>query len=210
MRSSHFRAVIFDFGGVLCFPPTPEQIHEAARALELTSEAFLQAFWRDRLEYDRGQDAGDYWQAVAASANKQLSSTDVQQFVNREIEFWSRFDARMLGWIRQLRDSGLRTGILSNLPRPLGEHLRSVPGFLNHFDHITFSCELNLVKPEAGIYRHAVDGLGLAPEDALFLDDKIENIRGASDVGLPAQLFTTWEELVQLDWAAYGLPAPRS
>ena len=210
MRSSHFRAVIFDFGGVLCFPPTPEQIHEAARALELTAESFLQDFWRDRLEYDRGQDARDYWQAIAAKANRHLTSTEVQQFVNREIAFWSRFDTRILGWIQDLRNAGLRTGILSNLPRPLGEHLRGVPGFLNHFDHITFSYELNLVKPEPGIYRHALGGLGLDPADALFLDDKVENIRGASAVGLTAHLFTTWDEFVQLDLAGYGLPAPSS
>ena len=47
----------------------------------------------------------------------------------------------------------IRTGILSNLPRPLGERLREADGFLEHFDHVTFSYELALVKPQREIYE---------------------------------------------------------
>ncbi|MEP7353164.1 MAG: hypothetical protein ABI824_08040, partial [Acidobacteriota bacterium] len=61
------QAVIFDFGNVLCFPPTPEKIERAAATCELTSEAFLSAFWEHRLEYDAGRlEPSDYWATVVS------------------------------------------------------------------------------------------------------------------------------------------------
>ena len=88
-----------------------------------------------------------------------------------------------------LRERGFGTAILSNLPRPLGEALRARAGFLEHFDHITFSYELGLIKPERAIYEHADPGLGVEPREALFLDDRPRNIEGAIEAGLQALLY---------------------
>jgi FMN phosphatase YigB (HAD superfamily) len=41
----------------------------------------------------------------------------------------------------------------------------------------------------------------------LFIDDKIENVEGARAVGMHAELFTTWEEFVNVP-ERYGLPKP--
>jgi putative hydrolase of the HAD superfamily len=127
------------------------------------------------------------------------------------VDFWNQYDQRPFQWIAKLRASGIRVGILSNLPRVLGEALRRErylgQAFLDHFDHVTFSYELLTVKPQAPIYRHAFEGLDVAPGDALFIDDKLPNVHGAIEVGLPAELFTTWEEFVSRGVPSlYGLP----
>ncbi len=128
--------------------------------------------------------------------------------VRREIDFWSRYDDRVIAWIGELRAQGLRTGILSNLPQPLGEHLRIDRRLLKHFDYITFSNELKVIKPEAAIYQHMIHGLGIAPEDGLFLDDRPENVEGARAVGLHAELFNSWEDLLEGAPQRYALPVP--
>jgi putative hydrolase of the HAD superfamily len=188
------RAVIFDFGGVVCFPPTEAQWEAAARVLGMPKDAFVREFWRDRGEYDRGGDPALYWRRIAHLAGRTLDQTLLDEMVRREIDFWSDFDERVLAWTGRLRAAGLRTGILSNLPGPLGRHLRALPGFLDHFDQVTFSYELGSIKPERKIYDHAIQGLAIAPREALFLDDKIENVDGAIAAGLNAELFTSWEE----------------
>ena len=189
------RAVIFDFGNVICFPVAPEKIARAAADCGLSVEQFWNAFWVPRLDYDAGlMEPEEYWNAVAAAAGTRFDPSLLPALIRHEIEFWNEFDKRVLAWIKALRASGIRTGLLSNLPRVLGEALRTTPGFLEHFDHVTFSYELRMVKPAAAIYRHAVDGLDVAPADALFIDDKQVNVDGALAVGLQAKLFTTWEE----------------
>lgn len=204
----NIRAVIFDFGGVLCFHPERETIASAAEHCGVEYGAFLKAMWKDRTVYDGGQDARDYWRGVAANAGANFDDDLIARMIQREIEFWSRYDARVFAWIDHLRAKGIRTGILSNLPRPLGERLRETDGFLDHFDHVTFSYELGLVKPQREIYEDATRGLGVEAADALFLDDRIENIDGAREAGLEAELFVSWEDFVGEIAGRYGLPAP--
>ncbi len=112
----------------------------------------------------------------------------------------------MFSWIEKLRASGYTIGILSNLPQPIADSLRATPGFLEHFDHATLSCELGLYKPQAAIYEHSYRGLGVAPEEVLFIDDKIENVMGAREVGMSAELFTVWEEFAREVPRRYRLP----
>jgi putative hydrolase of the HAD superfamily len=206
----NLRAVIFDYGNVICRPPTQQQLSEAAALCGLTVEDFCVAFWRNRREYDRGTDPTVYWQDIAASVGRVFDNSLVAELMRREIDFWSDLDTRLLSWTQDLRRAGFRTGILSNLPRTLGQTLRADPGFLRHFDQVTFSYELGVIKPEADIYRHAIHGLGVAPTEALFLDDRPENVEGALAAGLHAEIFTTWEEFLTRDRARYGLPKPES
>jgi putative hydrolase of the HAD superfamily len=202
-------AVIFDFGGVLCRPPTDEQIARAAERCGLTVPEFLNAFWSNRIEYDAGNlEPQDYWAGIAKMVGRTFDDALTAEMLQREIDFWSCYDARVLAWVRELRGSGFRTGILSNLPKPLGLHLRKTAGFLDPFDHVTFSYELHVVKPEPAIYDDMIRGLGLPAEQALFLDDRQENVDGARAVGLRAELFVSWEQFLEDTLDRYSLPAP--
>ena len=58
-----------------------------------------------------------------------------------------------------------------------------------------------MIKPEAEIYHDAIAGLGVEPDEALFLDDRPENVEGARAVGIHAEIFTTWEEFLERDVA---------
>jgi putative hydrolase of the HAD superfamily len=202
------RSVVFDFGNVICFPVPDEKIAAAAAECGLSVDSFLRAFWADRLPYDGGMAPKEYWRKVAAHASTDFDDALIEKMVRHEVGFWNHFDARVFAWIDQLRAGGYTVGILSNLPHPLADALRATPGFLEHFDHATLSCDLKLFKPQAEIYLHSVRGLGVAPEETLFIDDKQENVDGARAVGMKAELFTTWEEFVRDVPTRYGLPAP--
>jgi putative hydrolase of the HAD superfamily len=199
------RAVIFDFGGVLCFHPTKEQIALASAACGMEPREFVAALWKNRLVYDGGQDPYDYWRGVAQIAGRTFDDALIARMIEYEIDFWSKLDDRVIGWVDRLRTGGLRTAILSNLPSPLGARLRERAGFLAHFDHVTFSYELGFVKPQREIYDDAVRGVGVAAGDALFIDDRSENIEGAHAAGLQAELYSTWENFSGVP-ERYGLP----
>ena len=202
------RSVVFDFGNVICFPPAQEKIERAAAEAGLPVDEFLRAMWKDRLPYDGGISPQEYWRGVAAHASTEFDDSLIERMVEHEIGFWNTFDARVLDWMKALRAAGFTIGILSNLPHPIADSLRATPGFLEHFDHITFSCDLRLFKPQGAIYEHSFRGLNMAPEETLFIDDKIENVEGARAVGMQAELFTTWEEFVRDVPGRYGLPFP--
>ena len=200
---SAVRAVIFDFGGVLCFHPDETRWRRAAQTAGLPISDFMSAFWAHRIPYDAGAlEPADYWRQVLGPVFEESKLPDL---VRSEIELWNQYDHRMLAWAGQLRSAGYRTAILSNLPRPLGEALRATPGFLDPFEHHTFSYELRKVKPQPEIYLDAIRGLGVQPSEALFLDDRPDNVEGSIAVGMPAMLYTTWENFFP---AGYDLPVP--
>lgn len=82
--------------------------------------------------------------------------------------------------LRRARAGGLRTGLLSNswgnnYPRELWAEL---------FDCVVISGEVGMRKPDERIFRHAVEQLGLAPQDCVFIDDIEHNVRAAEALGM--------------------------
>ncbi len=206
------RAVIFDFGGVLCFHPSEDRFARIANLFGISTQELLNIFWANRIDYDAGLvDSRTYWTQIAQAAGRPPAAPGMdagllRTLVEYEIQLWNNYDQRILSWAAYLRSSGFRTAILSNLPSALGEALRATPGFLDPFDHVTFSYELKLVKPQAAIYLDAIRGVGVPPSEALFLDDKAENVEGALAVGLQSELYSTWEAFRAEAGERYNLP----
>ena len=190
------KAVILDYGGVLCFHPTDAQIAELAARCGTSPERFLQAYWSARVSYDRGDVSPErYWSAIGEQLGQTYSASQVEEFRKLDVGFWIHLDARMVNWARRVRDHGYGTAVLSNLPPDLGEHMRSNMSLLEGFDCHTFSFEVRAVKPAPAIYEDCVHKLGIAPGEALFVDDRPENVRGAREVGMKAVLFESPEQL---------------
>ena len=52
------------------------------------------------------------------------------------------------------------------------------------FDVVVVSYELGHAKPDREIYEATLSKLGVVPQDALFVDDRGENIAAADELGL--------------------------
>ena len=57
---------------------------------------------------------------------------------------------------------------------------------LGLFERVLTSHELGMRKPEARIYRAALEALGVPAERSLFIDDKASNVEAAREVGMDA------------------------
>lgn len=190
------KAIVFDYGGVLCSHPPDAQVGELAELCRLDRGTFLEAYWKNRVPYDRADiTPQQYWLEFARLVGRTYTDEEIAEFRRRDVQFWVHLDSRMFEWAKRVRAYGLRTAVLSNLPHDLGEYLRHSLHLVQNFDHHTFSYELRLVKPEPGIYQHVIEGLGVEPGEALFLDDKIENVEGAVAYGLKAIQFRTAGQL---------------
>jgi HAD superfamily hydrolase (TIGR01509 family) len=52
------------------------------------------------------------------------------------------------------------------------------------FDVVIVSCEVGLSKPETGIYELCLRELGVPAHQALFADDREDNIQAAARLGI--------------------------
>ncbi|MBE9375535.1 HAD family phosphatase [Saccharopolyspora sp. HNM0983] len=97
-----------------------------------------------------------------------------------------RLEPAMLDLVRRIRDSGVRTAMLSNSwgnAYPWDE----LSGL---FEFAVVSAELGLRKPDERIYRHTLDRLGLAAPDVVLVDDGAPNTEAAQRLGLRTVLHT--------------------
>ena len=61
--------------------------------------------------------------------------------------------------------------------------------FLPSLDGYVLSCEVNLCKPEPGIYQALFDKYNLVPGECVFIDDLPRNIEMAQNLGMNTILF---------------------
>ncbi len=198
------RAVIFDYGMVLSSAADPAAHHELVRIFGAPAEAFEREYWAIRHAYDSGEfDGAGYWQRCAQAAGGMLTDEKLRQLIATDIRMWSSVNQTMVDWAVTISKSGFKTGILSNIPFEIADVFKEID-WVKGFTHNTWSCYLRLAKPDPAIYHHVIDALQVRPEEALFLDDRQENVLSAEAVGLQGIIFRSVPQL-QRELQARGL-----
>src|SRR4051812_16896211 len=91
--------------------------------------------------------------------------------------------------VRALRAEGYRTGLVTNNVKEASKQWRALVPVDELFEVIVDSSEVGMRKPNPAIFLHALDLLGgIAPSNAVFLDDAAGNVAGAQRAGLRAIL----------------------
>lgn len=188
-------AVIFDYGMVLSNPADPAAHARLIAISGLSLEELDSGYWRHRHDYDLGLRGPEFWQRVAADAGTSFTPEQIEELIEADILMWTSVNEEMLAWVVALQHAGIRTAILSNMTSEIMDYMLQEFGWLTHFHHLTWSCELGIAKPDPEIYLHTCEKLSVQPGEALFLDDKPENVAAARKTGLHAIRFTSVEQL---------------
>ena len=190
------RAVILDYGEVLCHLPSTETIERLASIFQMDPRTFLPIYLETRAPYDRGDLLpGEYWRKFAAQAGVQIAADTIEQARQLDLELWSHINDAMILWVQQLHAAGFKTAILSNMPADMATHMRENFAWISHFDQQIFSGEVRSVKPEPQIYQHCIEVLGVQPSEALFIDDREVNLEQARAAGIRGIRFQSVEQL---------------
>ncbi len=85
---------------------------------------------------------------------------------------------------RSFRDAGGHTGFLSNSGPEMMARVRADRALDSWFDVVIVSCEVGLAKPDPRIYELCLARLGVSAVQALFVDDREDNVEAAARLGL--------------------------
>jgi len=104
----------------------------------------------------------------------------------------------MIDLMRELRDSGLRMGLLTNNVREWEPLWRAkLPDVDDIFELVVDSAFVGMRKPDPRIYTLTLERMGnLRPEECLFVDDVEVNCQTAAELGFTAVQFTDNEETI--------------
>ncbi|SNY64727.1 HAD family hydrolase [Paractinoplanes atraurantiacus] len=184
--------VLFDLFGVIARNQAPEAVHALTEIAGAAAPAFLDAYWRHRPPYDRGQcTATAYWQRVALDLGTTFDTSRIANLIAADTDSWGAVDDDMVTLIERAAASGVRLALLSNIPEELAAHYEQHHRrWMRHFELVAFSCRIGRAKPDPEAFRWCARELGADPGHILFIDDRAENIAVAGRLGMRTHLFT--------------------
>lgn len=183
-------AVVFDYGGVMT-TPVGDSISAWLAADGIDPESHTRALkaWLGRdapagtpvHRLETGELAvGEFGRLLAAELVRHDGGPVVAEGILDRLFAGMRIEPAMFDLVSELRALGLRTALLSNSWGDTYDRER----LTGAFDAIVISGEVGLRKPQPEIYRLVLEGLDVAPEQAVFVDDAEPNLIGARAVGL--------------------------
>jgi putative hydrolase of the HAD superfamily len=191
-------AVIFDWGGtltpwhtidsaalwrVVCEPHYPDDHHDRAAA---ANEAEI-ALWELARTEQRSATIFGVLERAGIEPTDDLIATYL-----REWEPHTFTDPDGIAVLRQLREHGVRIGVLSNTmwPRSWHEDVFRRDGVLDLIDGAVYSSEIDWTKPHPEAFRAAMAAVGVSdPARCVFVGDRPwDDIHGAKSIGMRAVL----------------------
>lgn len=187
------RGLIIDWGGVLT-TPMKEALLAWIEADDIDTDSYRQVMLEWFTEsygpdgtispvhgLEDGSLPAEEFERTLAERLRTRSGLSVppEGLLNRMFSLFEPVEA-MYDALRRARVAGIRNCLLSNswgnnYPR---ERFDGV------FDAIVISSEVRLRKPDPAIFLHALDRLGLPPQDCAFIDDIEHNVRAAEKLGI--------------------------
>lgn len=194
-------AIILDVGGVFWFPDGPPLREKWAPRCEMIPQDFDNVVYRS--EWGEKALVGEItdkemWSAMGTALN--LSKSEIAEL---EEDYWyGRWDIMLLDSLRNL-ENDLKLGILSNAEVGARE---KVHPWINEglFEAIVFSAEERICEPDPRIYLIALQRLNVAAEATIFVDDRLENVTAAKNMGIHGLHYQDFSSLVEA-LAQYGI-----
>ena len=212
MRSGRIRAVLFDAGYTLLFPQievviadlkehghaaTPEDFYAAERLAKQKLDQWLWPMIRagtvpEQIDYY-------YWTeylreftrrlGVPEEGRGELTRLLVADFQN--IQLWSRAMPDTPAFLDWMLAQGYLLGVVSNSIGTLEGQLVSL-GLARYFKAILDSAIVGIQKPHSGIFKLALQRLGVESSEAVFVGDTYAtDIGGAQLAGITGVLIDT-------------------
>lgn len=116
-----------------------------------------------------------------------VSAADIRAYYDETYTcHWARMK-HAVEILEYCRERGYSMGLVTNGPKHLQDGKIDLLGLRSYFKAIVISGEAGISKPDPGIYRLALERLGTAAEQTLFIGDHpVNDIWGAGKAGMDA------------------------
>jgi HAD superfamily hydrolase (TIGR01662 family) len=207
------RAVLFDLGHTLVdFTRTEEALHAAYDQIRARIEAvaymevpelldlvervaggvdrLVEQSYRERRLEELNQ--AELFREALAGIGFDLPDDTIEHIVHLDHSAWSNsltVEPEVLDVLKGLQDAGYAMGLVSNVslyPDLMQRDLERL-GLAAYLKAAVFSSEVGYRKPDARIFRVALERVGVEPQQAVFVGDRLyDDVGGAQAVGMRA------------------------
>ncbi|MFG2054868.1 HAD family hydrolase [Micromonospora sp. NPDC048930] len=137
-----------------------------------------------------GQVSHAQWMtSVAEALTPSVGAERARAAVGKWQRYRGEVDPEVLGFVRQVREAGVRVGLGTNATDQLDADLATL-GLTDEFDAVVNSSVVGVNKPAKEYFQAACEALETPPSRVLFVDDEDRAVAGARVAGLSAHRWT--------------------
>ena len=176
--------VIFDLGDVLVSANIKDYLVADPEVPNEIVDELLKLWFIDKDEVDDTMDLDTYREIVNKRMGVEFSKY-IPKLFQYNVDCVTAFDYT-IPMIQDLKDKGYKVYYLSNWSAWTHDLLQEAGkfDFLELMDGGVFSYDVGYMKPDEEIYKILLNKYKINPEEAVFFDDREENIEAANKLGI--------------------------
>ena len=190
---NRIRGIFFDLGNVLVMFDASRASKRFAKVFDISEEILWKELFESELErtYTKGEiGSEEFFENIK---KRFPSSLSFDKFANiwNDI-FWKNEGMEEL--VKSLTSS-YKLYLISNTNHLHFEYIKKNFPVLRYFDRHFPSHKVGFRKPDAAIYRYALEKTGLKPEETIYVDDIREFVESAQALGIRGVVFESKSQL---------------
>jgi len=190
------KVIVFDLGDVLIpfdYSIAVQRLNKIEKNLGNTFLKFLKENYELHRSFERGDLTKETFTSIMCNALE--NKIDEETFCKIYSEIFT-VNENVVSLLPRLKKN-YKLALLSNTNEIHKKYGWERYSFLQHFDKLILSHEVNAVKPEEKIYKTVEACTKLLPQEHLFIDDVLEYVNGAKKSGWDGIQFIGYENLVE-------------
>ena len=187
--------IIFDFGGVLV-DWNPHYLFDAYFNDEEKCNYFIENVCNT--EWNAQMDKGKPFEVAVKERIAEFPEFEeaIRLYQSEWMKTMGEEIPGMYELIKSLKENGFPVIYgLTNWSAETFPPVREKYEIFSLIDHIVCSGEEKLLKPDPKIYQTLLERYNLKAEESVFIDDNINNVKGAIDMGMKSIRFVNAEQL---------------
>lgn len=184
-----YKAVVFDFGGVIEVTPAGNPLQEVADTVGISIDDFHKEYFKHN---HLSNVDGLPWEETVAIAVSHL--TDSEETIERSRQIIldhiasRKINRELVGFFSILREQNYKVAIFSNNSARLRQQLIDEK-IMDLVDDAVISAEIGFQKPSKEAFDILFQKLNLQPEEIIFIDDAPKSLETAEEIGYTPILF---------------------
>ncbi len=193
---NNIKVIIFDLGGVIVSSRVEKIPNIISDYLGIEYSQFDDLMGKYKSDLTKGKiSLIDVYSKVIKQFG--LNNLDAKDVVDKHLEIFQKtiedLDEEVLSLVKKLRESYSVVCLVNAEPDVVP--LVRKRGVYDYFEHAYISTELRMEKPNKEIYSAVLNDLNRRAEEAIFVDDKEDNVNSARGMGINSILYKNFRQL---------------